>query len=354
LRRYGRQIRQYFATGRDPYAGGDLINARRLGATLWVVTLTLTAALSIFSPPTAELGETGWLVAAAFAGGATIALVALWRRQLLASWRILLIASTLPVAWIAVMQWLAGGLEPSYDGLLLLPVVYVAAVHPPSRIAAFLALVLIVRAAPLAYDHWDADAAGHALAEGVIWSTLAFVINALMTGVRAQRLTHARDQAAARKEARIDSLTGLQNRRAFEEMLEVEVERAAGFDLPLSVAMIDIEEFKEINDLWGYREGDQALRSLAETLRSSVRPPDLCFRWGGDEFAVIMEAHADGAESLGRRIAAKVDRSCRRPDDERLRIRFAVAELRVGMDANELVEMAGLALLAAKSDATLR
>jgi diguanylate cyclase (GGDEF)-like protein len=137
-------------------------------------------------------------------------------------------------------------------------------------------------------------------------------------------------------------------------MLELEVERAGRFDLPLSVAMIDIENFKEINDLWGYREGDRALQGLSETLRASVRPPDLCFRWGGDEFAVIMEAHAEGAESLGRRIAKKVDRSCRRPDEERLKIRFAVAELRVGMGAKELVEMAGLSLLASKSGATLR
>jgi len=352
--RFGREIRQYLAPGRDPYAGGDLTNARRLGAGLWGVILALTAALSIPSPPTSELGESGWLVAAAFAGGATTLLVVLWRRRLFASWRILLIASTLPVAWIAVLQWLAGGVEAPYDGLLLLPVFYVAAIHPPTRIAAFLGLVLIARAAPLVYDHWDPDAAAHVFAECVIWSALALVINVLMTGVRAQRLAHARDQAAARKEARIDSLTGLQNRRAFEEMLKVEVERAAHFDLPLSVAMIDIEDFKEINDLWGYQEGDRALQGVAETMRSSVRPPDLCFRWGGDEFAVIMEAHAEGAESLGRRIAAKVDRSCRRPDDERLRIRFAVAELRTGMSAKDLVEVAGLSLLAAKSGATLR
>jgi len=354
LGRYGREIRQYFATGRDPYAGGDLTNARRLGAVLWGVTVTLTAALSILSPPTAELGGTGWLIAAAFAGGATVLLVVLWRRRLLETWLILFIASTLPVAWIAVLQWLAGGVEAPYESLLLLPVVFVAAIHPPLRIAGFLVLVLLVLAAPLVYDGWDPDSAATAFARLVIWSALAFVINAMMTGIRGQRLAHAREEAAARMEARVDSLTGLQNRRAFEEMLEVEVERAARFDLPLSVAMIDIDNFKEINDLWGYREGDQALRSLAETLRTSVRPPDLCFRWGGDEFAVIMEAHADGADSLGRRIAAKVDRSCRRPDDERLTIRFAVAELRVGMDAKELVEMAGLALLAAKSGATLR
>jgi diguanylate cyclase (GGDEF)-like protein len=252
------------------------------------------------------------------------------------------------------MQWLAGGISAPYEELLLLPVVYVAAVHPPARIVAFLALVLLARALPLGYDQWDADEAAAAFAEVVIWSTLALVINGLMTGVRAQRLAHARDEAAARKEARMDSLTGLQNRRAFEEMLELEVERAGRFDLPLSVAMIDIENFKEINDLWGYKAGDEALCELAEILRGSIRPPDLCFRWGGDEFAVIMEAHADGAESLGERLVAKVDRSARRPDEERLQIRFAVAELRMGMSAKELVEMAGMALIAAKSGATLR
>jgi diguanylate cyclase (GGDEF)-like protein len=116
--------------------------------------------------------------------------------------------------------------------------------------------------------------------------------------------------------------------------------------------MIDVENFKEVNDRWSYAQGDRCLRSVAEALHENVRQPDLCFRWGGDEFALILTGTtADETGPLDERLRAEVESACKRPDEAPLQIRFAVAELRDGMAARDLIETAGLALTSAKFDA---
>lgn len=88
--------------------------------------------------------------------------------------------------------------------------------------------------------------------------------------------------------ARADMLTGLANRRAWEESLPREVARAARAARPLSVAVIDLDYFKEVNDAGGHQAGDQALRSVAAAWASQIRDVDLLARYGGDEFALVM------------------------------------------------------------------
>jgi diguanylate cyclase (GGDEF)-like protein len=341
-------LREYFAARDDPYAGGDLANARRLGVFLWLLGIVLAVGLLPFSPPTDEIGDAGWLVAGllvAIACGVAYALHAGWLRD----WDGLLIPAYGSLLGISVMQFLSGGVEAPYQELLLLPVGFVAAIQPPRRIAAFLVFIGLALAAPFVYDHWEADAAGSAVATFVIWSGLAVAVNVLMTGVRGQRLALARDEAEAREEARIDPLTGLHNRRAFNEMLEAEVMRARRAELPLCVGMVDIANFKEINERWSYAEGDRCLQDVADAMRDSLRDPDVLFRWGGDEFAVVLTgAPSGGAEAVGERLSVKVDSTCRRPDGEPISLRFAAAELEDGMQTHELVERAGTALTAAK------
>jgi diguanylate cyclase (GGDEF)-like protein len=122
--------------------------------------------------------------------------------------------------------------------------------------------------------------------------------------------------------------------------------------MSLSVAMVDIENFKEVNDRWGYAAGDRCLRDLAEVLRDNLRQPDFCFRWGGDEFALILSgASAGDTAPIAERLRERVAQSCKRPDESPLRIRFAVAELREGISPADLIEMAGIALTASKLDA---
>ena len=342
------RFREYFAAQPDPYAGGDLENARRLGVLLLLLGVALAVALLPFSPPTEVFGDAGWLLAWVLVAGACAVAYAghaAWLR----SWDALLVPAFGSVVWIGVMQWLSGGVEAPYQPLLLLPLGYVAAIAPPRQIAGFLAATALALAAPFVYDGWEGDAAGAAIATFVIWSGLAAVVNALMTGVRGQRLALARDEAEAREEARVDPLTGLHNRRAFNELLEVEVKRARRHELALSVGMVDIANFKEINERWSYTEGDRCLQEVAATLRRSLRDPDVLFRWGGDEFALVLTgAPTGGADVVGERLSASVDAACRRPDGQPIELRFAAAELEDGMQIHELVERAGLALTAAK------
>jgi diguanylate cyclase (GGDEF)-like protein len=346
-----RQVRGFFATSDDPYAGADMANAQRLGAVLWSLVVCLTLALLPLSPPTDALGPGGWLVAGALLV-AGILLVRVLRHGGLAHWGAMLITCYEAAIAIGVMQWLSGGVGAPYDSLLLLPVLFVAATQPPRKIATFMVLVLAVLFAPHVYDRWDPQLAGADLAAFVIWCALAVVASLMMGGMRAQRLSLARGEAQAREEARLDILTGLHNRRAFDEALQREVEVSRRRKAPLSVGMVDIENFKAINDRWGHAEGDRCLREVALSLRKSLRQPDLCFRWGGDEFTIVFPATSESeTAAIGDRLSQVIAEECARPDDEPMRVRFAAAELQKRMKADELVERVGIALTAAKAGA---
>lgn len=90
-----------------------------------------------------------------------------------------------------------------------------------------------------------------------------------------------------RSEISIDFLTNCYNRRAFEEHLNVELIRAKRYERPLCLLLMDLDEFKEINDVLGHQAGDYVLQRVGETLRAAFRTTDRVCRFGGDEFAVI-------------------------------------------------------------------
>jgi diguanylate cyclase (GGDEF)-like protein len=103
------------------------------------------------------------------------------------------------------------------------------------------------------------------------------------TSVRNALLYAEMQEMAAR-----DKLTGLYNRRLFEEQFEAAVARALRGNEDLALLVVDLDGLKRINDLGGHPAGDEALRTLAESLRSSIRASDVACRLGGDEFAVIL------------------------------------------------------------------
>jgi diguanylate cyclase (GGDEF)-like protein len=100
-----------------------------------------------------------------------------------------------------------------------------------------------------------------------------------------------------------DSLTGLKNRRFFDERLQEEFKRAQRYGDYLSLIMIDLDHFKSVNDRFGHPAGDEVLREAAALIRASIRDPDICARYGGEEFAVILpKTHMSGALAVAERI----------------------------------------------------
>ena len=187
------------------------------------------------------------------------------------------------------------------------------------------------------------------VASFVLWSALALAGFLMMSGVRAQRLAMRRGEEQAREEARMDELTGIGNRRAFEEALDNEIARSNRLKGPLSVAMADIDSFKQINDEWGHLEGDGCLRRVSDAIAGELRAPDRSYRWGGDEFAIVLPGTAsEGAAQLAERLQNKVRAACRRPDGESIQIRVGIAELQAGMAREDLMSAADLALMTAR------
>jgi diguanylate cyclase (GGDEF)-like protein len=94
--------------------------------------------------------------------------------------------------------------------------------------------------------------------------------------------------AEAERQSMTDALTGLYNRRSMDQLLEREVALAGRYGQPLSIVMIDMDEFKQINDAHGHAAGDHMLRAFADCVRITLRKTDLAFRYGGDEFVIAL------------------------------------------------------------------
>jgi diguanylate cyclase (GGDEF)-like protein/PAS domain S-box-containing protein len=105
-----------------------------------------------------------------------------------------------------------------------------------------------------------------------------------------------------------DSLTGLANRRAFDEALEREWRRTLREGSQMSLVLLDIDYFKELNDCYGHQVGDDCLRAVAAAIKGAVRASDIATRYGGDEIAVILPgADASGAREVARKVRAAVE-----------------------------------------------
>jgi diguanylate cyclase (GGDEF)-like protein len=122
-------------------------------------------------------------------------------------------------------------------------------------------------------------------------------------------LTNASLYHQARITSLTDALTGVGSRRLLEDKLEAECARAKRYERAFSVAIIDLDNFKTINDVFGHATGDDALKKLAECMESQKRIPDILARYGGDEFVILMpETEAKDALTFMERIRAKVQK----------------------------------------------
>jgi diguanylate cyclase (GGDEF)-like protein len=112
------------------------------------------------------------------------------------------------------------------------------------------------------------------------------------------RRTNRRLEAMQKKLRRMvitDPLTGCRNRRFFEEIIGRELQRHRRYDIPMSIVFVDVDRFKAINDKLGHDVGDRVLREVAAFLLSNIREADYVFRWGGDEFLILLSCSEDEA-----------------------------------------------------------
>ncbi len=121
-------------------------------------------------------------------------------------------------------------------------------------------------------------------------------------------LDNARLAERLRELSMRDGLTRLVNRRTIDHRLGEEVERARRYDHPLSIALCDLDHFKQINDSYGHQSGDQALMAVAEVLQQQARAPDVAGRYGGEEFLIVLpETDLENACRVAERLRAKIE-----------------------------------------------
>ena len=175
---------------------------------------------------------------------------------------------------------------------------------------------------------------------------------AMLAGQAVVALENARLHRAVERQASLDGLTGLANRRSAQEALHAEVSRAGRFGGELSLVMADLDGFKAVNDDFGHPVGDAVLKEFAETLRETAREVDVVGRWGGEEFVLVLPGtDAVGGAQLAERVRVSFEqRFVLAPDGTRIPVTasFGVAAYPEQGDEVGLVAAADAALYQAK------
>ncbi len=334
------------AQARVPYRGMELGVSSRLGGALAFVLVGLALFLVPFEPPATE-SILGWLIL-----GANVVVWLVVGYMLISGIWVQSPNALLAGAYIASIQigalvWVSQGFNSLFAELYLIPIVCVAAIHPLRRWFVYNLFIIAVALAPIIYHGSSTEFFGRTFLSLILWLGLGFVILLMMSDVRAQQRQLELDQSEASRLARLDSLTGLGNQRGFWETLHSEIAHAERSFRPLSIVLSDLDHFKKINDRFGHREGDDLLARVGVALARTARTSDKCFRYGGEEFVVILrDVDLSGAEVAAERFRKSVS-SINSPAGT-MTMSCGVAEFHREMDADVLVRAADDALLRAK------
>ena len=312
------------ARGHDPLEEAFWLSHMRVGFGVFIAECVAILAYLLRSPDGSHRAA---LVAIAVASGAVgcCSLFALrsisrqpWRAGFSLVW-------SLGAGWaLAGCAHLDGGLDSPLLYLILFPVIYAALAYRPIAVAACaaaaLAQLVVISAA-------DSDI--------TLPSENLFMIAAVIGGMSVLAIAASvyraqlqRNEALLRRDlaalADTDGLTSCLNHRAFHEQLAVEIDRAVRSGRPLSLIVVDIDNFKSVNDTYGHAVGDRALVAVAQALNSDLRSTDVVGRVGGDEFAMVLsDTPIEGAGTHARRISRTLEREC----DPSVALSIGIAEL---------------------------
>ena len=165
-------------------------------------------------------------------------------------------------------------------------------------------------------------------------------------------IENSRRYEKAQMAAVTDNLTGLYNQRYFFNSLDMEIERAKRYKTRLSLLIIDLDGFKQVNDIYGHQQGDAVLADIAKLFTGSIRRPAVLARYGGEEFAIIVpQTGIKGALQLAERLRKTVEEysfSAGAKKKLKLTISIGIGEYKNKLPAKELVERTDQALYMAK------
>lgn len=193
------------------------------------------------------------------------------------------------VAALAVMKATIGRDVPIVD-FFLIPVAVAGWLARSPRYACVTAVITAVVSVVVTV-RWGGSPVGATMVSGAARLSLYLIMLAFLRAMRGMQLDRE-------SEARVDAQTGAVNKRAFREIAQRELQRARRSGAQLSLAYLDIDDFKAINDRLGHVEGDNVLLRACHVMRTSVRAADVVARLGGDEFAILMPATSAAAARI--------------------------------------------------------
>ena len=246
----------------------------------WVGSGTLAFVLLPLLPGGIDLGTV--LAGILLPVSVAFALLPRWERH--PAW-LQALPCLLPFVMIGLVRGFNESAIAAYSPVVLLPVFWFALYGTRLQLLVSVLCVGVTYAVP-------SPALGSGYPATELVAALLWMVIAGVAGFTLSELVRQREMLAARLErtARTDALTGLPNRRAWDEELEREILHAGRTETPLCVALLDLDYFKQFNDLHGHPAGDAHLKAVASLWRSRLRSADLIARHGGEEFAVLLTA----------------------------------------------------------------
>ncbi|MDT3700908.1 MAG: sensor domain-containing diguanylate cyclase [Thermincola sp.] len=155
-----------------------------------------------------------------------------------------------------------------------------------------------------------------------------------------------------RKEAQVDGLTGTNNRQFFEKLFKTEFEKAIKYRTMLSVILMDVDDFKSINDVYGHLIGDQVLTNVVNVIESSLRDSDFCGRYGGEEFVVALpNTSLEQAIKVAERLRQQIENNSVEIEGRKIKVTVSlgVTQLSNEKEAYRLIDKADKAMYSSKT-----